>query len=1038
MFADVFDEKEADVLPEHRKYDISIDLQEGSTPPFGPIYNLTQTEMAALKDYLEDSIAKGFIVPSKSSCGAPILFVKKKDGSLRLCVDYRGLNKITLKNRYPLPLFDELVSHMQGSQVFTKIDLKGAYNLVRIKPGDEWKSAFRTRYGLFEYRVMPFGLANAPATFQHLMNDVFRDILDVYVTVYLDDILIFSKNVKEHEQHVKEVLRRLQENKLYGSLKKCEFEKDKVEFLGYLISKDGLEMDSAKVEAVRNWPVPKNVNDIQVFLGFANFYRRFIPHFSNVALPMTRMTRKDTPFLWDDTAESAFNKLKLLFTKSPILHHAKSELQFIMECDASDSALGAILSQKNVDGSINPIAYHSRKFTKEEVNYEIHDKELLAIVDGFKEWRHYLAGAKEKVIVLCDHRNLLYFMTTKMLNRRQARWAMNLADFDFAITYVKGTENGKADALSRRVDYSITPVEKHSSQFQTLLPSSRFSGPIDVFMDKTSMMELLTLEIDEIDNSETILEMIKKSYISHLPTKKMLDTELFSTDYCLTNGILYRKGLIYVPDLVPIKLLILRECHDSKSAGHFGVRKTMDLIKRSYWWSKMLPFVEDYVASCDICCRTKVARHKPHGLLLPLPVPSRPYSWVSLDFIVKLPKSIDFNGVVYDSILNIVDLFTKKARFIPVSETITSEMTAKIFTQEIFREHGCPDVIISDRGPQFAAKFWKEYHRLMGSEVRLSTAFHPQTDGQTERVNQVLEQYLRCFIDYQQDDWVALLPFAEFAYNNSYHVSIKQSPFHANYGYHPSFDSTPSGSSSSPGVPSGSSTHLGIIPSSTSPPLANIPPSGLSSSTLVPAAEKLVVRIHEVQEQLKLDLTKAKETQKRFADDKRTDAGTEFVIGDKVWLSRENLKTQRPSIKLDYRKFGPFEVLEKIGTLAYRLKLPKEFKIHDVFHVSLLELCKQNNLPDRIVPPPPAVIIENQREFEIDEILDSKISNRKLCYLVSWVGYNACDNMWLDVSELDHAQELVSEFHAKYPLKPSKSISKRGGNVRVKDGPGAY
>jgi len=282
------------VLPPHRPYDHKIQLEPGTTPPFGPLYTLSETELKALDEYIKENLTKSYIQASTSPAGAPILFVKKRDGSLRLCVDYRGLNKITIKNRHPLPLIGESLDRLRSATVFSKLDLRAGYNLVRIAEGDEWKTAFRTRYGHFEYRVMPFGLTNAPATFQHLMNDVLRDFLDDFVVVYLDDILIFSTSLDEHKRHVRRVLERLRDNGLFAKPEKCAFHQREIEYLGYLVSPDGVKMDPKKVSAILDWPEPTNVTQLQAFLGFANFYRRFIHSYSKVAVP-THATPKEGP-----------------------------------------------------------------------------------------------------------------------------------------------------------------------------------------------------------------------------------------------------------------------------------------------------------------------------------------------------------------------------------------------------------------------------------------------------------------------------------------------------------------------------------------------------------------------------------------------------------------------------------------------------------------------------------------------------------------------------------------------------------------------
>ena len=416
--------------------------------------------MDTLREYIEENLRSGFIRPSNSPCGAPVLFVKKKDGSLRLCVDYRGLNKITRKDRYPLPLVSDLLDAPRKARIYTKIDLRHAYNLVRIAPGDEWKTAFRTRYGSFEWRVMPFGLSNAPAAFQRFVNEIFADMLDVCVVVYLDDILIYSDNPDDHRKHVKEVLRRLREHQLYARADKCEFHKDSVEYLGYILSADGLTMSDDKVRTILEWPEPRKVRDIQSFLGFANFYRRFIPSYSEIVLPLTRLTRKNVPWDFSDACRKAFNDLKTAFTRAPVLHHWVPDRQITVETDASDYAIAGILSITSDSGELHPIAFHSRTLTGAELNYDTHDKELLAIFEAFKVWRHYLEGSGTPVDVVTDHKNLEYFSTTKLLTRRQARWSEYLSQFNMIIRFQHGKLRAKPDALTRRWD--IYPKEGDS------------------------------------------------------------------------------------------------------------------------------------------------------------------------------------------------------------------------------------------------------------------------------------------------------------------------------------------------------------------------------------------------------------------------------------------------------------------------------------------------------------------------------------------------------------------------------------------------
>jgi len=419
----------------------------------------------------------GKIRRSTSPAGSPILCVPKPHGrGLCLCVDYRALNKITIPNRYPLPLTQELQDRVRGAQWFTKMDLKNGFHLIRVKEGDEWKTAFRTRYGLFEFQVMPFGLTNAPSTFQDMMNHVFSDMLDVGVIAYMDDILVYADTEEGHDRTVKQVLKRLQTNSLAISPEKCVWKVKEVEFLGYIIGRDGIKMSGEKVEAVLGWKSPNSITEVQSFLGFADFYRRFIKDYSRVAKPLTELTKKERGknWAWPQEAEAAFKELKKRFTTAPILAHFDPAKPVIVETDGSDFALGAVLSQRDEKGCLHPVAFHSRKFQPTEINYEIHDKELLAIVDAFKHWRRYCEGATHQVQVLSDHHNLEYFTTTKVLNRRQARWAQEVAGIDFKIFYHPGSLNGKPDALSRRPEYRPEKGGVENQPITTVLGKSQF------------------------------------------------------------------------------------------------------------------------------------------------------------------------------------------------------------------------------------------------------------------------------------------------------------------------------------------------------------------------------------------------------------------------------------------------------------------------------------------------------------------------------------------------------------------------------------
>jgi Reverse transcriptase (RNA-dependent DNA polymerase)/RNase H-like domain found in reverse transcriptase len=437
-YMDILNKAHADSLAPHRPYDLKINLEEGTSPPLGPIYSLSASKLTALREFIEEHLAIGFIGPSRSPHGAPVLFVHKKDSSLWLCVDFRGLNKISREDRYPLPLISDLLDAPKKARIYSKIDLWHTYHLARITDGDEWKTAFRTRYGSFEWLVMPFGLSNAPAAFQRFMNDIFADLLDVCVIIYLDDILIYSEDLASHKNHMCEVLKRLRKHGLYAWEDKCEFHKTLVEFLGFIMTPEGLVMANDKVKTIQDWPKPRKVKDIQSFLSFANFYRWFIFGYSDITVPLTRVTRKG--ILWDFMQEcrDVFNLLKKAFTTAPILTHWIPDAPLVVETDTSNYALAAILSTWTLDGNLHPIAFHSRTFTAPELNYDVHDKELFAIFEAFQCWHHYLEGSASQIDVIIDHKNLKYFCTMKLLTWHQVRWSEYLSQFNLVICFRPG------------------------------------------------------------------------------------------------------------------------------------------------------------------------------------------------------------------------------------------------------------------------------------------------------------------------------------------------------------------------------------------------------------------------------------------------------------------------------------------------------------------------------------------------------------------------------------------------------------------------
>jgi hypothetical protein len=610
---------------------------------------------------------------------------------------------------------------------------------------------------------MPFGVTNAPAVFMDYMNQIFHPFLDRFVVVFIDDILIYSKDHEEHEGHLRQVLQVLRDKELYANASKCEFWLEEVKFLGHVISKEGIAVDPSKVEAVLAWEQPKTATDIRSFVGLAGYYRRFIEGFAKIAGPLTRLTRKNQPFAWTEDCEASFQEMKHRLTTSPVLALPQEGEPYDVYCDASHLGLGCVLMQQ---GKV--VAYASRQLKTHERNYPTHDLELASVVFALKIWRHYLYGST--FTIFSDHKSLKYLFDQKELNMRQRRWMEFLKDYDFTLQYHPGKANVVVDALSRKAIHMSSLMIKEMELLEKFrdLSLDFWTSPGRLNFGMVTISSDLMREIHEKQmGDEELLEKRRQIILGKAP-----DFEVGSDD------ILRCKKRVCVPNDPNLRRLILDEGHKSKLSIHPGATKMYQDLKLNFWWSGMKKQVAEYVAACLTCQKAKVEHQKPAGIMQSLEVPEWKWDSISMDFVTALPKT----QKRHDSIWVIVDRLTKSAHFLPVKTTFNVQQLAELYVAEIVRLHGVPTSIVSDRDPKFTSHFWGALHKALGTKLSLSSAYHPQTDGQTERTIQSLEDLLRACVLDNHGSWDDILPLVEFTYNNSFHASIGMAPYEALYG----------------------------------------------------------------------------------------------------------------------------------------------------------------------------------------------------------------------------------------------------------------
>ncbi|UYV70961.1 hypothetical protein LAZ67_8001260, partial [Cordylochernes scorpioides] len=706
-------------------------------------YRVSLREREIINNQIDKMLKKAIISHSSSPWASPVILVKKKDGKFRFCVDYRNLNSITVKDQYPLPRIDDCFNSLHGSRYFTSLDLCSGYWQVEVEEQDREKTAFVTPDGLYHFNVLPFGLCNGPATFERLMDNILRTHKWKICLCYLDDVIVFSEDLPSHLTRLKTILGCLRKAGLTLNLSKCRFAYEELLLLGHVVSKEGITPDPEKIASIKDFPALKTIKNVRAFLGLCSYYRRFIKEFSKIAYPLQILTRKNQRFVWGKEQESSFLTLKEKLSSPEVLTHYDPNKPIGLHTDASDQGLGAVLIHVEDNGRERPISYASRTLQKAETNYSTTEKECLAIIWAIGKFRPYLYG--RKFIVYTDHHSLCWMAKAKKLSGRLARWSLELQAYDFTINYKSGKTHLDADGLSR------CPIPDKIKILQINYNTEDY----DAYIKKINNM------IDQHPNS-------------------------YGENFTKHNGKIYKNNptptgnpwLLVIPKTKRLELL--EQMHDHPTSGHMGIKRTYSRIKDKYFWPSMFKTVEKYVSSCPECQFRKTPSQQPSGQLQPIPPASRPFERIGIDLLGRFPKSINGNRWI----VVCTDYYSRHVETAALLRGTATEI-ADFFLKRIVLRHGAPKILISDRGSSFLSKLLTQVLKICNTIHKKTTSYHPQTNGQTERMNRTLTDMISMYIDEKHQNWDEILPFVTFAYNSSVQETTGYSPYFLIHGREP-------------------------------------------------------------------------------------------------------------------------------------------------------------------------------------------------------------------------------------------------------------
>ncbi|GMF15633.1 unnamed protein product [Phytophthora fragariaefolia] len=764
-FQDVLPEELPDRLPPERDVEHEIALRPGAVPAARAPFRHSPVERAALAAYVAELLRKGWIEQSDSPWTSSIFAVPKKDPvtgasvrkvdwiragdishPVRWVIDYRYLNSQTTVPRVPLSRIDDLLDTLQGAKIFSCIDLTSGYHQMRLKPGSRPATAFQADGELFQWVVAPMGLAGMPGSWTRLMRYIFGNSrFSRFCVVYLDDICVFSQTLSDHVEHLRAVLTALRSAELYANPKKCTWAQEAVVFLGHRIANSTITLDPAKTAAIRDMVAPKNARELQRFLGLCGYYRRFLPAYAELVQPLSDLLKQSSSWTWGPLQTTAFERVKDLLQRSPVLQLPDFARQFFVTTDASDIAVGGVLSQVHASGE-HPVAFLSRKLSDTERRWPAHEKELYAIKFCLEKWRPYLLGAK--FTVYTDNIACKWFFTKKQPSPKLLRWFDTFSQYNFDVFHRAGRTNVVADALSRPVAVSAMVV----------------AGP-----DPAVAARIKTLYSSDPDCQRLLQQLQENPSIED--------------KYSLDNGLIVvrdgRSQRVLLPRDDKLLLDVLIQYHDEATVAHPGVVRTYLAVRQDFVWNGLRSTVADYVRTCETCMRNKTGERK-KGLLQPLPIPDAPWVDIAMDFVTGLPTSGGF-----DAVLVVVCRLSKRARYLPTRKTADAEEVARSFFDNIVVIHGAPRSIVSDRDPKFVSKFWQAVMASMHVELRMTVSHRAQADGQSERQIRTLEDALRCTVSHYGDNWSEWLTSIEYAHASLVNMSTGKTPMEIDTGRRP-------------------------------------------------------------------------------------------------------------------------------------------------------------------------------------------------------------------------------------------------------------